>query len=313
MNAANFGGQLPRGLRFMGMDKAGDFINGQKWLEPVETALGAVADTLLNKKKPFMQKVRNFLHGTWLGHPIHPAITDVPVGAWTVAAVFDTYELATGDETLHRAADLAVGIGLIGAAGAAITGLTDWSDTYEKPRRVGALHAVINLTATALYLGSWWQRRHGCRHVGLTSGLIGYACTLTGAWLGGHLVYNERIGVNHAPEELPNKYTPVMPEADLPENKLFKAEVDQIPIVLFKRDGRIFVLAEKCSHLGGPMAEGKVEGDTIVCPWHDSRFALEDGRVIDGPAVYQQPCFEVRVREGQIEVRAPRGMVANPY
>ncbi|MGI8437605.1 MAG: DUF2231 domain-containing protein [Chthoniobacterales bacterium] len=295
------------------MDKVGDFIDGQKWLAPAETALGAVADTLLNKKRPFMQKVRNFLHGTWLGHPIHPIITDIPIGAWTVATVFDTYELATGDKTLARAADVAVGIGLLGAAGAALTGLTDWSDTYEKPRRVGTLHAVINLTATVLYLSSWWQRRHGCRRAGLTSALTGYTCTAAGAWLGGHLVYNERIGVNHAPEELPKKYTPVMHEGDLPENKLFKAEVDEIPIVLFKRDGRIFVMAEKCSHLGGPMAEGKVEGDTIVCPWHDSRFALEDGRVIDGPAVYRQPCFEVRVREGQIEVRGPRGMVANPY
>ena len=131
------------------MDKPGDFIDGQKWLEPVETALGAVADTLLNKKRPFMQKVRNFLHGTWLGHPIHPVITDVPIGAWTVAAIFDTYELTTGDEILNRGADLAVGIGLLGAVGAAATGLTDWSDTYEKPRRVGTMHALVNLTATA--------------------------------------------------------------------------------------------------------------------------------------------------------------------
>lgn len=295
------------------MDKVGDFIDGQKWLKPVETALGAVADTLLNKKQPFGQRVRNFLHGTWLGHPIHPAITDVPVGAWTVAAVFDTYELTTGDETLARGADVAVGIGLLGAVGAAATGLTDWSDTYEKPRRVGALHALVNLTATALYLNSWWQRRNGCRRAGLVSGLSGYVCTLFGAWLGGHLVCNERIGVNHAPEELPDKFVPIMPEADLPENKLHKAAVKDIPVVLLKRGGRIFVMAEKCSHLGGPLSEGKLQGDTIVCPWHQSRFALEDGRVIDGPATYTQPCFEVRVRAGQIEARAPRGMVANPY
>lgn len=297
----------------MGMDKVGDFIDGQKWLGPAETALGAVADTLLDKQQPFMQKLRNFLHGTWLGHPLHPVITDVPIGAWTVAAVFDTYELATGDKTLARGADVAVGIGLIGAAGAAVTGLTDWSDTYEKPRRVGTLHAIINLTATALYLGSWWQRRNGHRDAGLTTALGGYACTIAGAWLGGHLVYNERIGVNHAPEELPDKFVPIMPMAELPENQLHKAEIENIPVVLLKRNGRVFVMAEKCSHLGGPLAEGKVVGDAIVCPWHDSKFALEDGRVIDGPATYTQPCFEVRVRKGQIEARAPRGMVANPY
>lgn len=295
------------------MDKLGDFIDGQTWIAPVETALGAVADTVLNKKRPILQKVRNLLHGTWLGHPIHPAITDVPIGAWTLATVFDGYELATGDETLSRGADVAIKVGLIGAAGAAVTGLTDWSDTYEKPRRVGALHAAINITATALYLSSWWQRKNGNRAGGIASAFAGYAFTMAGAWLGGHLVYNERIGVNHAPEELPDRFTAIMPEADLREGKLRKAEVKEIPVVLLKRKGRVYVMAEKCSHLGGPMSEGKVVGDAIVCPWHDSKFALEDGRVIDGPATYTQPCFEVRVRKGLIEARAPRGMVANPY
>ncbi len=202
---------------------------------------------------------------------------------------------------------------MLGAAGAAITGLNDWNYTYEKPRRVGALHAITNIAATACYLGSWWQRRYGCRRVALTTGFAGYALSAVGAYLGGHLVYNERIGVNHAPEELPKKFVPLLKESELSEGKMCKADADGVPVLVVRRGSEIFVMAEKCSHLGGPLSEGKFDGETVNCPWHQSKFAIEDGRVVVGPATYRQPCFEVRVRGGQVEARAPRGMVANPY
>jgi nitrite reductase/ring-hydroxylating ferredoxin subunit/uncharacterized membrane protein len=295
------------------MDELGDVINRQSWLEPVETALGSVADAVFNKAMPFGQTVRNFLHGTWLGHPLHPVVTDIPLGAWTAAAVCDVYECATGDDRLAPGADMAVGLGLLGAVAAATTGLNDWNSTSGKPRRVGTLHAITNIAATACYLTSWWQRRNRCRAAGLTSGFAGYALSVAGAYLGGHLVYNERIGVNHAPEELPEKFVPLVKESELRENVLHKAEADGIPVVVVKRGARIFVLAEKCSHLGGPLAEGALHEESVTCPWHGSTFALEDGRVITGPSTYSQPCFEVRVRDGQVEVRAPRAMVPNPY
>lgn len=295
------------------MDKFGDVISRQQWLGPVETALGKIADTVFLKDFSLGEKLRNFLHGTWLGHPLHPVITDVPVGAWTVAAALDAYELATGDESLAKGADFAVAVGLLGAAGSALTGLNDWNYTSDKPRRVGALHALANIAATSCYLTSWWQRRNGCRESGLTTGLVGFALSMTGAYLGGHLVYNERIGVNHAAEELPEEFKPVMKEADLAEDKLQKANVGDVPVLVVRRGGRIFVMAEKCSHLGGPLADGKLDGKTVTCPWHGSKFSLEDGSVLVGPATYAQPCFEVRVRDGQIEAKAPAGMVANPY
>ena len=134
-----------------------------------------------------------------------------------------------------------------------------------------------------------------------------------GAYLGGHLVYNERIGVNHAPEELPNKFVPIVKESELREGKMCKADADGVPVLVVKRGHQIFVMAEKCSHLGGPLSEGDFDGETVTCPWHQSKFAIEDGSVVVGPAAYRQPCFEVRVREGQVEARAPRGMIANPY
>jgi nitrite reductase/ring-hydroxylating ferredoxin subunit/uncharacterized membrane protein len=288
------------------MEQIGDVINEMEWLEPVEKSLDSLAEATLNQKSDLMQQVRNFLHGTWLGHPLHPVITDVPLGAWTTAAVLDLYEFASGQEKFSSGADMAVGIGLIGAAGAAIAGLNDWQFTNDKPKRVGAMHALFNLSATGFYVASWLQRRRGNRGSGISTGLIGFALSMAGAWLGGHLVYQEKIGVNHAPEELPGKFIAVMPLEELQHEKLCRARAGEIALVLFRRSARVYALAEKCAHLGGPLAEGKTEGLSVRCPWHGSRFSLMDGRVLDGPAAYNQPCFAVRVRDGMIEVRDAR-------
>ncbi|PYJ40888.1 MAG: hypothetical protein DME86_10815 [Verrucomicrobia bacterium] len=293
-------------MRIIDMEQIGDVINELEWLGPVEKSLDAVAETTLNQKNSFMQQVRNFLHGTWLGHPLHPVITDVPLGAWTTAAVLDLYEFASGDKKFSRGADMAVGIGLIGAAGAAVAGLNDWQFTNDKPKRVGAMHAVFNLSATAFYLASWLERRRGNRASGIANGLAGFALSLGGAWLGGHLVYQEKIGVNHAPQQLPEKFVAIMPLEELPPGKLCRARAGDVDLVLFRRGERIYALAEKCAHLGGPLAEGKIEGLSVRCPWHGSRFSLENGRVLDGPAAYDQPCLAVRVRNGLIEVRDAR-------
>lgn len=288
------------------MDEIGELIGEMEWLEPVEKSLDAVAEATLNQKTSFMQQVRNFLHGTWLGHPLHPVITDVPLGAWTTAAVLDLYEFASGDDKFSAGSDIAVGIGLLGAGGAAVAGLNDWQFTNDRPKRVGAMHAILNLSATALYVVSWLQRRRGNRNTGIASGLAGFAFSMAGAWLGGHLVYEERIGVNHAPEELPGKFVAVMPLEALPEEKLSRARAGDLDIVLYRRGDRVHALAEKCAHLGGPLAEGSVEGLSVRCPWHGSRFSLVNGRVLDGPSAYNQPCFTVRLRNGMIEVRDAR-------
>src|SRR5439155_18279017 len=125
-------------MRIIKMEQIDEIINQFQRLGPVEKSLDAVAEATLNQKNSFMQQVRNFLHGTWLGHPLHPVITDVPLGAWTTAAVFELYEFASGDKKFYRGADMPVGIGLIGAAGAAVAGLNDWQFTNDKPKRVGA-------------------------------------------------------------------------------------------------------------------------------------------------------------------------------
>jgi nitrite reductase/ring-hydroxylating ferredoxin subunit/uncharacterized membrane protein len=280
-----------------------DFIDRQPWLGPAEKALGALAAATVNRVG---RPVRNFLHGSWLGHPLHAAITDVPVGAWSTAAVLDAVEMVNGTQSYSPGADAAVGIGLIGAMGAATSGLCDWSMTDRPARRVGVVHALFNVGAVVCYATSWLQRRSGHRQAGIASGMTGFLFALAGTYLGGHLSYDERVGVDHAQRDAPDEWSPVMAEGDLPEAELRRAQVRGVSILVVKRDGRIYALGEKCAHLGGPLAEGKLEADSVVCPWHGSRFALVDGRVMDGPAVYAQPCFETRVHDGRIEVRPAR-------
>jgi nitrite reductase/ring-hydroxylating ferredoxin subunit len=145
------------------------------------------------------------------------------------------------------------------------------------------------------------------RRAGRGFALLGFVASTAAAYLGGKLVYRYRVGVDRAAEVSPPRdFVPVMAETDLRENELRRVEATRMPILLVRRQGQIYALAETCSHLSGPLAEGQLEGNSVVCPWHGSRFALADGRVLNGPATHPQLCFETRVRNGQIEVRATR-------
>jgi nitrite reductase/ring-hydroxylating ferredoxin subunit/uncharacterized membrane protein len=281
-----------------------DVIERQEWLEPVETGLQKAVSGAYGSAGVAGQKVRNFLHGVWLGHPLHPVLTDLPIGAWSAAAVLDAMESA-GHKDCARGADLAIQVGLAGAAGSAITGLTDWQATDGTARRVGVAHGLINLTSAALYTASLVARSRRNRSAGRTLAFLGFAASMAAAYLGGHLVYSKGIGVNHTDGvRLPEDWTSVLEESALRENEPRRVEANGTPIVLVRREGSIHALAEICSHLGGPLSEGEVQGDTIRCPWHASRFRLSDGSVIDGPATHPQPCLETRIQHGNIELRA---------
>lgn len=252
------------------------------------------------------QKIRNFLNGTWLGEPLHVVLTDVPIGAWTVAMAFDALDMVRERDEFALAADTSIAIGLAGAAGAAVTGLTDWSDVDPPARRTGLIHALLNIGATALFTTSLVLRRKNERPGGRIASALGYALMAYSAHLGGSLVYEHQVGVDRtAGQEFPKEFVPVLAESQLAENTPTRAVHNGVPILLVRQAGQIFALAETCSHFSGPLADGKLEGNSIVCPYHASRFSLEDGRVLDGPAVHPQPCLETRVRNEQIEVRKP--------
>ena len=289
----------------MSEETAIDLITRQEWLDTAADALQPAITDAFEAGGEAGQRIKNFLHGTWLGHQLHPVITDVPVGAWTVAAVLDCMELA-GKEEYAPGADAAVAIGLVGAVGAAVTGITDWSDTDGKSRKVGLMHGLLNTAAAALYTTSLVCRSKNARGAGISLSMLGYAIAGTSAYLGGHLVFNDEIGVNHTTDiyDYPQEFTPVLAESDLGENSMKRVEVKEVPILLARKNGNIYALQHNCSHLGGPLSEGDLLDDCSVrCPWHGSRFSLETGEVLDGPSTYTQPRFDVRVREGQIEVR----------
>ena len=268
------------------------------WLDGVATTMEQAFEPLLGQDAP--RGPRDFLYGVWLGHSLHAAVVSVPIGAWSATMVFDLL----GEE---RAADLTLGLGLLGAAGAAATGAAQWQDatSQEAPRRLGALHALLNYAATGLMAGSWLMRRQGRRKSGVTLSTLGLGVNLASAWLGGELAYDLGIGVNHAAfEKPPSKWTDVGALDDLPDGKPKRVEADGAPVLLLRQGDLIRAIGATCPHLGGPLDEGPIEGDAVTCPWHGSVFSLADGALMHGPATMPVAAYEVRVKGGQIAIRA---------
>jgi nitrite reductase/ring-hydroxylating ferredoxin subunit/uncharacterized membrane protein len=282
-----------------------EVIKKQEWLEPIAERLQPTIAAALGADGPVGPKIADILHGTWLGHPLHVVLTDVPIGSWTAAAVLDALEEMTGSRAIGRGADAVIAVGLVGAAGAAITGLADWSKIGGgQPRRIGLAHALLNATATACYFTSLCLRSTHSRRAGRRFALLGLIVSSVSAYLGGHLVFKEKIGIDHTADySPPEDFVAVLAEAELLENQLRRVNANGMPVLLVRRGDHIYAIAETCAHLGGPLSEGKLEDATVRCPWHGSRFSLEDGRVLEGPSVHAQPVLEVRVRDGQIEVR----------
>jgi nitrite reductase/ring-hydroxylating ferredoxin subunit/uncharacterized membrane protein len=267
----------------------------------------ALDECLYAGGSPIAQKIRNSLNGTWIGEPLHVILTDVPIGAWTVALAFDGLDLAIKRREFAVVADASLTLGLAGAAAAALAGMVDWSDVDPPARRTGLIHGMLNLAGAALFAMSLILRKKKLRKQGQVLSALGYGVMSIAANLGGRMVYKQRVGVDRTSGEVfPVEFTAVLAEPELKEAMPIRAKYDGTPILLVRKGAKIFALAETCSHFSGPLSEGKLIGDSIVCPYHASRFALGNGRVINGPAVHPQPCLEARIRNGQIEVRKPQ-------
>jgi nitrite reductase/ring-hydroxylating ferredoxin subunit len=243
--------------------------------------------------------VRDALHGTWLGHPVHPMLVQASVGAWMSAGVLD---LRPGDDGASRRL---VAFGLLMSAPAVLAGAADWSEQHEQQLRVGVVHAVTNGAAMGLYGASLAARtpawRRALRYAGLGVASVG-------ALLGGHLSFHQAGGVNHA-EEVPHLVEPgwhaLTALADLPDGRPARRLLGEVPLLVLRRGDDADVLADRCSHLSGPLSDGEVSDGCVTCPWHGSVFRLSDGSVVHGPATAPQPAFETRVRDGVLEVCLP--------
>jgi nitrite reductase/ring-hydroxylating ferredoxin subunit len=246
---------------------------------------------------------RDGLRGTWLGHPVHPSLVQVLVGAWSSAAVLD---LVPGQ---RRAVGVLVAVGLAGALPAALAGWVDWSEQHERQLRVGVVHAAANATGVALYTASLVARLRGRTVRGRALGFAGLTVVSVGGVLGGHLAFRQAAGANHA-EDVAHLVEPGwhclgrVSEFEIGEPA--RRTVDGVPVLVVRQSAdSVRVLADACSHLSGPLSEGKVEDGCVECPWHGSRFRLVDGTVAQGPATSPQPVFETRVVGGLLTVRPP--------
>ncbi len=249
--------------------------------------------------------VKDALSGTWLGHALHPLLTDLPIGTWTSAVLLDWL----GGDAGKPAADRLIGLGIAFTAPAVATGMTEWADSEvgdDHVRRVGLVHAAANVGATALFGASLAARRGGARGTGKLLALAGAGVLGASGYLGGHLAYAKGIGVDQTAFEAPPEgWSFALRESDLPEGESRYAEVGGVGVLVARHGGEVHALSNRCSHRGGPLDEGELSDGCVTCPWHGSVFRLADGGVERGPAPYSQPAWQVRVRDGVIELKAP--------
>ena len=267
-------------------------VEGAAVLDPPAKALGKWLRGALGR-----EPLRDALSGTWQGHALHPALTDVVIGALLSATLLD---LLGGDDD-ERARRRLVGVGVAAAVPTVLSGANDWADSEaadDAVRRAGLVHALSNVTALTLYAASLGARRGTALRLG------GAAALSVAGYLGGHLSFTKGVGpAQTVYDPGPADWTPAADAARLRDREPLRVIVDDTPVLLLRSGDEIFAIHERCSHRGCWLSEGSVEGDAIVCACHGSRFSLRDGAVLRGPATAPQPAFEVRVRDERVELR----------
>ena len=252
--------------------------------------------------------VKDMLHGVPVGHPAHPPLTDIPIGCFMSAAVLD---LIPGTEP---ASEVLVATGLVASIPTALTGVADWSVLHSEQQRVGLAHALSNATASTLYTASLVARRRGHPIAGKAFGFAGLSALVVGAYLGGHLAFRQAAGPSHADSIThlgPLGWHDLCPIEQLPDGWPVHRNLGYISLFVLREGDDVHVLADRCSHLSGPLHQGRImevdEETCVVCPWHGSTFRVTDGTVVHGPATGRQPAFETRVGDnGMIQVRPAR-------
>jgi nitrite reductase/ring-hydroxylating ferredoxin subunit len=271
-----------------------DAVEGAELLDAPAKPLGKWVRTAFAR-----QPLKDALSGTWLGHAVHPVLTDVVIAAFLSSTLLDVL----GGDDGERARRRLVGVGIAAAAPTVLTGVNDWADAEpadDGVRRAGLVHAVSNTTAVALYAGSL----AGSRRAGVALRLGGAAALMVGGYLGGYLTLTKGVGpVQTVYDPGPEDWTAAGDAASLQDGNPERVVVDDTPVLLLRDGDELFAIHDRCSHRGCSLSEGSVEGDEIVCACHGSRFDRRDGSVRQGPATAPQPAFEVRVQDDRVEIR----------
>lgn len=264
------------------------------------------------------RRLRDVLHGVWLGHPLHPALVQLPIGAFVSASLIDLMP-GTGAGGRRAAAGL-IGTGVLASLPAAVAGAADFAAGHEEQQRTGLVHMAANVTALGCYLASLRRRARGSQFTGVLAALGGLGCVMVGGLLGGHMAYRQAVGANHAeevPHVSPGEWRDVGPLADFPDRQPVRRMADDVPVMVIRQEQDVAVLADRCSHASGPLHEGMLlrgidgsggaasgDGELCVeCPWHKSVFRVSDGAVVHGPATAPQPGFDTRIVNHRVQVR----------
>ena len=279
--------------------------------------LRTLSDWLTGALVPFRERHQDnlaleLLHGgRWAGHPLHPALSDLPIGLWTGVMVLDVTDRGPAPRRGLDAAGMLSAAGILAAGATALTGLSDWTVSNEQDRRVGLMHGLLNTVALGLQGASLGSRMAGHRSTARALGAASLTVTAAAGYLGGHLVFTKGVMVNRVAWAIgPRRWTRALQEADLADDSPTAVEAEGRQILLYRHRGTLYALDNICSHAGGLLSRGTVADLTVTCPLHGSRFALADGCVGRGPASQPQPVLPTRIRNGWIEVRgsqpAPR-------
>jgi nitrite reductase/ring-hydroxylating ferredoxin subunit/uncharacterized membrane protein len=275
-----------------------DSLEGLSALDGVGKAFGKAVRGIIPKGV-----VKDTLSGTWLGHAVHPMLTDVVIGSFTSATLLD---LLGGDDD-GAAAERLIAIGMAAYLPTAAAGFNDWVDSEpvdEGVRRVGLVHAWTNVTALGLYTASLAARRKGAHGRGKLLSAAGAAVLAQGGYLGGHLSFTKGVGPNQtAFDPGPDEWTKAVDSSQLPEGRPMSVVVGETPVLILRHGDHFHAIHDRCSHRGCSLAEGELEKETITCACHGSKFSLRDGSVLQGPATVGQPAYEVRESGGAVEIK----------
>jgi len=273
-------------------------------LEKVALNIARTVHTAVMEGGDGTRKLADLLHGTWLGHPLHSVLTDVVVGAWTIGAFFDLISIFNKSRQAITVADALIMVGNYAALPTILSGLTDFSTIPEEAANIALTHAAANNIGFALQVASARARSRGDRERALSLSGIAFVFLMTGAYLGGHLSYAKKVGVKHTEEVTePQEWLPALDATKIREREPRRVEVAGQPVLLYRQGNQIQAIGAVCPHAGGPLEQGKFSNGCVQCPWHDSVFALADGRVVHGPSTYAVTNYETRIRDGMVEVR----------
>jgi nitrite reductase/ring-hydroxylating ferredoxin subunit len=279
--------------------------------------LRALSDRLTGVLVPLRERhqdnlVVELLHGgRWVGHPLHPALSDLPVGLWAGVTVLDLVDRDPAPRSGLDAAGVLSAAGILAAGATAVTGLTDWTVSNDEDRRIGLFHGLLNTAAMGLQCASLGSRLAGHRDTARALAAASITVTAAAGYLGGHLVFAKGVMVNRVAWSTgPRRWVRALQDADLADDSPAAVMAEGRQIMLYRAGGKLYAIDDTCSHAGGLLSRCPVADLTVTCPLHGSRFALTDGSVIRGPANQPQPVLPTRIRNGWIEVRgslpAPR-------